>query len=90
MGPWFTSREEWEELRPAGRRAYVRSAVGYMLRAGVLGLGVLVVVCGAVDPYWRSGPILSISAASLLGGAVVAHALFRREWQAAQRTHGAI
>jgi hypothetical protein len=88
MGPLFTSREEWQELRPAGRRAYIRSAVGYVLKAGVLGLAVLILLCGATDPYWRSAPVLAVSAASLLGGSVGAYFLFRREWQAAERAYG--
>jgi hypothetical protein len=87
--PWFTSREEWLGLRPAGRRAYIRSAVGYMLQAGILGLAILILVCGAADPYWRSAPVLTVSAMSLAGGGATAYLLFRREWQAAERVYGA-
>ena len=88
MGPLFTSREEWRALRPAGRRAYVRSAVGYTLQSGILGLAVLILLCGAVDPHWRSGPFLAICAASLLGGGVGAYLLFRREWRSAEQAYG--
>ena len=87
MGPLFTSREEWRELRSAGRRAYIRLAVGHTLQAGVFGLAILVLLCGASDPYWRSAPVLAVSAASLLGGGVKAYVLFRREWQAAERAY---
>jgi hypothetical protein len=90
MGPWFTSREEWMGLRPAGRRAYIRLAVGYMLQAGILGLAILILVCGAADPYWRSAAVLTVSAMSLAGGGVTAYLLFRREWQAAERAYDAV
>ena len=89
MRPLFTSREEWRELRPAGRRAYLRAAVGHTLRAGVLGVGMLVVVCGVTEPHWRSPAVVAVLVASLLGGGATAYALFRREWQAAEKTYGA-
>ena len=88
MGPLFTSREEWREMRPAGRRAYLWSAVGHTLRAAALGLLVLIVLCGATDPHWRSAPVLAVSLVSWIGGGAFAYALFRREWQAAERTYG--
>jgi hypothetical protein len=88
MGPLFTSRGEWRELRPAGRRAYLRTAVGYTLRAGTLGLAALILLCEATEPYWRSAPVLAIFAASLLAGGSGAYALFRREWEAAERRYG--
>ena len=88
MGPLFTSREEWRELRAAGRRAYVRAAVGHTLRAGTLGIAMLVVVCGATEPHWRSPAVVAVFGASLFGGGVAAYALFRREWQAAEKMYG--
>jgi hypothetical protein len=88
MGPLFTSREEWREVRPAGRGAYVGAAVAHTLHAGALGLAVLVVLCGAADPHWRSAPVLAAFAASLAGGGAAAYALFRREWRAAERAYG--
>jgi hypothetical protein len=89
MVPWFTSRQEWEQLRSAGGRAYVRSSVGWMLRAGALGIAVLVVLGGATDPYWRSAPFLGVAVASLVAGALCSALLFHREWNAAERTYGA-
>ena len=88
MRPFFTTRVEWQQqLRPAGRRAYLRAAVGHTVKAGALGVLVLIIFCGAVDPYWRSLPVLMICAASLLFGAAGAFLLFSREWNAAERTY---
>jgi hypothetical protein len=87
MRPLFTSRQEWQELREAGQRAYLRSAIGHMLGAAAFGLAVLIVVCGATDPHWRSAPVLAVSAVSLLAGGLFSYFLFRREWRAAERAY---
>ena len=89
MGPMFTSRDEWNALAPAGRPAYLRSAVGHTLKAGALGMVILVLAVGAAEPYWRSAPVLVVAGVSLLAGGAAAYAFFRREWVAAEREYGA-
>ena len=89
MGPLFTSRAEWRDLRPAGRDSYLRTAVGLTLEAGAFGLAILVLVFGASEPHWRSTPVLVVMAAALIGGGLFARALFGREWNAAERSYGA-
>jgi len=90
MGPLFTSRDEWREMAPRGKRPYVSSGVGHMVRAAALGLGFLVVVVGSTEPHWRSLPVLAIAAGSLAASAVGAAALFRREWHAAEEAYGPV
>jgi hypothetical protein len=59
-----------------------------MRQAAVLGLAVLVLLCGADDPHWRSNAVLATFAACLAAGSVGAYLLFSREWRAAERAYG--
>jgi hypothetical protein len=88
MAPFFTSRSEWHSAGYLDEGAYVRQAIGYLFSASLLGLFVLVGPIGAVDPYWRSLPVLAIGAMGLGGGIAFGVLLFRREWRAAVRAYG--
>jgi hypothetical protein len=88
MRPYFTSRSEWPSAASAGERGYVREATGYLVRGGLLGMLTLAGPLGAVDPYWRSLPVLALSAVCLGAGAGLGALLFRREWRAAARAYG--
>jgi hypothetical protein len=66
----------------------VREALGYVLRASVLGFAILVGPIGASDPYWRSFPVLMILATCLVVVGGLSALLFRREWRAAMRAYG--
>lgn len=90
MAPLFTSPDEWRQLAPAGERAYLRQAIGYLVRAAPFGFGTLVLVFGATEPHWRSVPVLLTFAGSLASAAGLASLLFRREWRAAARAYGMI
>ena len=88
MRPLFTSRKEWDAADYDDEGAYVRDATGHVVRACLLGFLALVGPVGAIDPYWRSLPILGIFALCLAAGAGLSALLFRREWRAALRTYG--
>ena len=85
---FFTSLAEWEEMRAPGERAYVRTAVRYVVHGSLFGVTSLALGAGAVDPYWRSFPILLIYGVCLLIGSGAAALLFRREWRAARQMYG--
>lgn len=85
MRPLFTSRSEWLAAAQIGERAYIRQALGYLLRGGFLGFVTLVGPIGAHDPYWRSLPVLWVFCLSLLGATSLSALLFRREWRTAFR-----
>ena len=86
--PFFTSRREWDDAAASGERGYVRNAVGYVVRGGVIGFTSLVVGAGAVDPYWRSVPVLATCGVCLIVVSAGSALLFRREWRAARRAYG--
>ena len=86
--PFFTSRGEWDEAAASGERDYVRNAMGYVVRGGIIGFTSMVVGAGAVDPYWRSVPVLVTYGVCLILGTAGSALLFRREWRAARRAYG--
>jgi len=88
MGPLFTSRSEWQADPHTSDRHYARTAVGHLVRAGLLGYLVLVGPIGAADSYWRSLPVLATFALSMSVIAPAAALLFRREWRTALREYG--
>lgn len=88
MPPLFTSRAEWHEHALEGERAYVRTAVGFVVSGALIGLSTMVIGIGAVDPYWRSLPILLTFAGSLTVCSALSALLFRREYRAAARAYG--
>ena len=85
--PLFTSRSEWLLAERLGERAYVRSALGYLVRGSLLGFSVLIGPVGAADPYWRTWPVLAVFGLSLAGLSACSALLFRREWRAASRRY---
>lgn len=86
MGPLFTSPSEWRDARD--ERSYVRHALGFVLRASLLALIILIGPVGATDAYWRSVPVLMSFPLSLGAGLTFATWLFHREWRAAAREYG--
>jgi hypothetical protein len=87
MTPWFTSRDDWEELRHRDERRYIRLALGWTARAGLLGLSTLFLLTPIASGTKLSRLMLLVGVV-FVGCLLAASALFAREWRAAASAFG--